>query len=210
MSLPARASLMEASVTVADYNKDGYGDLTLGSRRGGGSGGAVYILPGTSTGPSGSARTITQSTSGVPGTPESGDYFGSDVSAADTDGDGYPDLAIGVPGEVVGDSLFRAGGLTVLRGGPSGVTGTGARWYDYGTPGIEGETSDDAWLGNSVQLGDFNRDGRAELIASAPEAWRVHVLPGTASGPTGMNSVMLTTVSFGSPSPTRLWGTLAD
>ncbi|PLW66576.1 integrin-like protein [Streptomyces sp. SCUT-3] len=210
VNLPARASLTEASVTVADYDKDGYGDLTLGSRRGGGSGGAVYILPGTSTGPSGSARTITQSTSGVPGTPESADYFGSDVSAADTDGDGYPDLAVGVAGEIIGDGLFRSGGVTVLRGGPSGVTGTGARWYDYGTPGIEGEATEEGWLGDSVRLRDFNRDGRAELIASAPEAGRLYMLPGTASGPTGMNSVMLTAASFGSPSIVRLWAELAD
>ncbi|MFD3378435.1 MULTISPECIES: FG-GAP repeat protein [unclassified Streptomyces] len=93
MNLPASASLIEAGVTIADFDRNGYGDLALGSRSG--TGGAVFVLPGTSTGPGGSARKITQSTSGVPGTPESVDYFGSDVSAADTNGDGYPDLAVG-------------------------------------------------------------------------------------------------------------------
>jgi hypothetical protein len=193
VSLPSGASLTDAGVTIADFDKNGYGDLTLGSPRAGGSAqGAVYILPGTSTGPSGSARTITQSTSGVPGGREAWDNFGSDVSAADTNGDGYLDLAIGVQGEVIGDSYFSSGGLTVLRGGPSGITGTGARWYDVGTSGIAGETTEDGWLGASVHLRDYNRDNRAELVAFAPEAGRVYVLPGTSAGPTGTGSVMLT------------------
>ncbi|PJN08394.1 integrin-like protein [Streptomyces sp. CB01635] len=189
VSLPAAASLMEASVTIADYDKNGYGDLTVGAPRTG-TGGAVYILPGTSTGPSASAKKITQSTSGIAGSPESADSFGSDVSAADTNGDGYPDLAVGVKGEMIGDGPFRAGGITVLRGTSSGITGTNSRWYDYATPGVEGETTEEGWLGASVQLRDFNRDGRAELVASAPEVNRLYLLPGTASGPTGTGSFL--------------------
>ncbi|MFI6486863.1 FG-GAP repeat protein [Streptomyces sp. NPDC050564] len=109
------------------------------------------------------------------------------MSAADTNGDGYPDLAIGVAGEVIGDNLFRAGGITVLRGGSSGVTGTNARWYDVSTSGIEGELSDNdgGWFGDSVQLRDFNGDGRAELVASAPEAGRVYVPSGHVVGAYG-------------------------
>jgi hypothetical protein len=211
VSLPPGTSLTDAGVTIADFDKNGYGDLTLGSPRAGGSAqGAVYILPGTSTGPSGSARTITQSTSGVPGGREAWDNFGSDVSAADTNGDGYLDLAIGVQGEVIGDSYFSSGGLTVLRGGPSGITGTGARWYDAGTSGIAGETTEDGWLGASVHLRDYNRDNRTELVASAPEAGRAYVLPGTSAGPTETGSVMLTHTSFDSTSLGILWGQLAD
>lgn len=181
---------MEASVTIADYDKNGYGDLTVGAPRTG-TGGAVYILPGTSTGPSASAKKITQSTSGIAGSPESTDSFGSDVSAADTNGDGYPDLAVGVKGEMIGDGPFRAGGITVLRGTSSGVTGTNSHWYDYATPGVEGETTEEGWLGASVQLRDFNRDGRAELVASAPEVNRLYLLPGAASGPTGTGSFLV-------------------
>lgn len=195
---------MEASVTIADYDQNGYGDLTVGAPRTG-TGGAVYILPGTSTGPSSSARKITQSTSGVSGSAESADSFGSDVSAADTNGDGYPDLAVGVKGEMIGDGPFRAGGVTVLRGSASGVTGTDSRWYDYATPGVEGETTEEGWLGDSVQLRDYNGDGRAELAAAAPEVGRLYVLPGTTSGPTGTGSFLVE-----APTLTNFWAELAD
>ncbi|MFI2722566.1 FG-GAP-like repeat-containing protein [Streptomyces collinus] len=206
VSLPASASLMEASAVIADYDRNGYGDLTVGAPRAG-TGGAVYLLPGTSSGPSGSAKKITQSTSGVPGGPEFGDSFGSDVSASDANGDGRPDLAVGVKGEVLGDSLFYAGGVTVLRGGSSGITGTGARWYDYATAGVAGEPTEEGRLGASVQLRDFTRDARAELVAAAPEVGRLYLLPGTASGPTGSGSTMLTAQTLG---VSALWGTLAD
>ena len=217
VNLPSSASAMEASAVIADYDKNGYGDLTIGGERSG-SGGAVHVLPGTSTGPSSTVKTITQSTSGVPGTPEFSDYFGSDVSSADVNGDGYPDLAVGNSGEVIGDGPFRTGGLTVLRGGSSGLTGSGARWYDLTTPGIEGEPEDDnAALGASVQLRDFNADGRAELVAAAPgvglpdgTGGRVYVLPGTSTGPTGTGSFVITAASLGATSIKNFWGALTD
>ncbi|MEU9284868.1 FG-GAP-like repeat-containing protein [Streptomyces sp. NPDC048275] len=211
VTLPASAALTEASATIADFDKNGYGDLVVGSRRAG-KGGAVHVLPGTSNGPSGSAKKFTQATSGVPGTPESADYFGSDVSAADTNADGYPDLAVGVSGEVIGDNWFRMGGVTVLRGGTSGLTGKNSRMYDYATAGVEGEPGEenDAWFGDSVLLRDYTRDGRAELVAASSQNGRLHILPGSASGPTGTGSKMLTLTSLGLQSLTKFWAELAD
>ncbi|MGW5614498.1 FG-GAP repeat protein [Streptomyces sp. NPDC003877] len=118
-----------------------------------------------------------------------------------------PDLAVGVKGESLGDSLFYAGGVTVLRGGSSGITGTGARWYDYATTGVEGEPTEEGWLGASVQLRDFTRDSRAELVAAAPEAGRLYLMPGSASGPTGSGSTRLTARTLG---VSALRGTLTD
>ncbi len=198
IGLLGNSGLMNASATVADFDKDGYGDLAVGMGAAG-KGGAVRVFKGTAQGPSTTGTTFTQATTDVPGAPESGDRFGNDLSAADTNGDGYPDLAVGIPCEMIGDSLFRAGAVTVLRGGTGGLTGRGSRLYDVGTPGVEGDPAeeDDAWFGASVLLRDFNRDGRAELVAAATEAGRLHILPGTSSGPTGTGSSLLTTQSLG-------------
>ncbi|MCE0446405.1 FG-GAP-like repeat-containing protein [Streptomyces tricolor] len=72
---------------IADFNKDGYGDLAAGSQMYNNYQGRVSLWYGSSTGPATSAR-ITQATTNVAGTPESGDLFGSSVSAADINGDG--------------------------------------------------------------------------------------------------------------------------
>ncbi|MEU7468787.1 FG-GAP and VCBS repeat-containing protein [Streptomyces sp. NPDC044984] len=208
--LPASSEIVGSTAVIADFDKNGHGDLAVGVPRSG-KGGAVHVLKGGSTG-FGTAKSYSQNTSGVPGVRESGDSFGHDVSAADTNGDGYPDLAVGVPCEVIGSNLFRAGALTVLRGGSGGITGKGARQYDYGTAGVEGDPAEenDAWLGTSVLLRDFDHDGRAELAATANEAGRLHLLPGTASGPTGTGSVLLTPGELGLGARPFFGGALAD
>ncbi|WP_460067952.1 FG-GAP-like repeat-containing protein [Streptomyces sp. YKOK-I1] len=210
VSLPASTELVGSSATIADFDKNGYGDLAVGVSRSG-TGGAVHVLKGTSTGFSSTVKSLSQNTSGVPGTREANDYFGYDVSAGDVNGDGYPDLAVGVPLEVLGTRPSSSGAVTVLRGGASGLTGTGSRQYDYTTPGVEGPFDQgDTWFGASVLLRDYDRDGRAELVASSPEVGLLHLLPGTSSGPTGTGSTTLTAAGLGLGSLPYFGAALAD
>ncbi|MGW7255573.1 FG-GAP repeat protein [Streptomyces sp. NPDC054834] len=63
-------------------------------------GGRIAWIPGTADGPDGvRAVFVNQDSAAVPGTAEAGHGFGTDVSVADVDGDGYADIAVGVPGE---------------------------------------------------------------------------------------------------------------
>lgn len=156
-----------------DINHDGYDDLVLGQlssaddRAEGDDGGKIAVYYGSSKGPTGPADWWSQNSPGVPGTSEHGDAWGNDLSVGDVDGDGYADVAVGAPGEDVG-TVQDAGAVWLLRGSRDGVTATGAQSFDQNTANIPGTAeADDAW-GSQVRLADTNRDGRAELVASAP------------------------------------------
>ncbi|MBT2505487.1 FG-GAP repeat protein [Streptomyces sp. ISL-98] len=144
-----------------DFNGDGYRDLAIAApiaKVDGKSGaGYVAVVYGTSSGLDKSKRTlISQATAGIPGVPESGDYFGDRITAGDLDGDGYTDLVVGVHGEQIG-STGDSGALTVVWGGATGLTsGT-----DISSPLPENRYE----LGWDVAAGDFDGDGKTDLAA---------------------------------------------
>nr|WP_280871812.1 FG-GAP and VCBS repeat-containing protein [Streptomyces sp. MJP52] len=182
---------------IADFDKDGYGDIAVGTQIHDGYRGRVSVWYGSSTGPSTGAR-FTQATSGVAGTPEADDSFGSALSAGDVNGDGYKDLAIGVYGEAIG-TVSYAGGVHVLRGGSPGLTGTGSQFFDRSTAGVPGAVESSDTFGHRVLLRDVNGDGRADLHIAGAMSPGVRLL-GSASG--------VTTTSATAVSETVLHGTV--
>ncbi|MFC9858060.1 MULTISPECIES: FG-GAP repeat protein [unclassified Streptomyces] len=108
-----------------DINGDGYRDLVVpapaATVKGLDYAGSVVVLYGSAKGVSAAKRAvISQSSPGVPGAAEAGDWFGASASLADLDRDGFADLVVGAPGESIG-SATAAGSATVLWGSKQGL-----------------------------------------------------------------------------------------
>ncbi|WP_406338128.1 FG-GAP-like repeat-containing protein [Streptomyces sp. NBC_00649] len=120
-----------ASVSVGDYNADGYADVLAGapneditrtSNRS--NAGTSLLFKGSATGLTGTGSlAISQDEPGVPGSTETNDNLGSAVSLTDLTGFGRADLVIGAAGEDAGNGTL----LYV----PSNSTGLGLSTSKY-------------------------------------------------------------------------------
>ena len=125
------------------------------------------------------------------GTPEAHDFFGTAVAAGDFNGDGYRDLAIGVPGQEVGTVIGTegAGSVHVVYGTAAGLTSDGDQYWTQDSDGIAGAAETNDLFGEALAAGDFNGDGfddlvigvRWEDIGTVEEAGAVHVIYGSRS-----------------------------
>ncbi|WP_330289790.1 FG-GAP and VCBS repeat-containing protein [Streptomyces sp. NBC_00576] len=163
---------------IADFNKDGKGDIAIGTPLFSKYRGQVSIWYGAAAGPAKSAR-FTQNTPGIADNAETYDSFGAHIAAGDINGDGRQDLAISADGETLGGKPY-AGGVHVLYGRAGGLTATGSQWLARSTAGIPGDVTGDDSFGLKVRLRDGNRDGKADLyVYSLSGSLR---LLGSASG----------------------------
>jgi len=127
------------------------------------------------------------------GSKEAGDEHGRALAVGDFNGDGYDDLATGVPKEDVG-STVDAGMVVINYGSEFGVTQAGADFHTAETMGLTLRTG--ALLGSAIVAADFDHDGYDDLVIGAPgeqvvfvaRAGRVYVLEGGPSGLTFRNS----------------------
>ena len=176
-----------------DFNGDGYADLAVGvplenvgARV---DAGTVQVVLGSPTGPTAAGDQVWhQNRPGVLGAAERGDRFGAALASGDFDGDGFADLAIGVPGESIRGR--RAGAVHVLHGGPRGLTAAGDQVWHQNRPGVPGGNQSGDEFGATLAAGDFDSDGDADLAIGVPgeshdgyrSAGRVVVLLGSARG----------------------------
>ncbi|MGP3772992.1 FG-GAP repeat protein [Streptomyces sp. SDT5-1] len=166
---------------IGDVNGDGFGDIVTGQEwdpdtknpdgstvtvPGSVTGGQIHITYGSATGPA-AATDISQDTGNVPGGSERGDWFGSELSVGDVNGDGYTDVAVGAPGENL-DGVVNAGSVTVLYGSENGLnTTSGTQFFAQSTAGVPGSDEKNDYFGGEVKLADTNKDGKADLVVAA-------------------------------------------
>jgi len=160
------------SLVVGDINNDGYSDLAVGvpgeDRRSNiPDSGAVVLHFGSEEGLSDVHDIgLHQDTGGIVGRADSEDRFGHSVEMGDFNGDGFDDLAIGVPSEKETDAT--AGLVHILNGSGSGVTATGNIILHQDSAGFEGNAVIDDAFGKSLSAGDFNHDGFCDLVVGIP------------------------------------------
>jgi hypothetical protein len=187
------------ALASGDFDGDGWDDLAVGvPGQPAGSAdyaGGVHLLYGSPGGLTANRdRLLTEAELGV--TAKYDDGFGDALASADFDGDGYADLAVGIPSrDLLGVSPEDVGSVNVLYGSSGGLSTEDIdTWYQWDLLGLEDEPEEGDQFGEVLAAADFNGDGYADLAVGIPhedieyvptpaeDAGAVQVLYGTAEG----------------------------
>ena len=157
------------AVAAGDFNGDHRDDLAVGAPLmdigTAKDAGEVSVLLGTQNGLTATgSKVFNQNTASVPDTAETGDEFGHALAVGDFNGDGYDDLAIGVPGE-----NGNGGAVEELFGSPGGLTTTGSKLWSEDTTGVTDFQEAGDLFGWSLATGRFDSDGYTDLMVGVPE-----------------------------------------
>lgn len=168
--------LFGMALAVGDFDGDTYDDLAVGAPGADDSGvtdaGAVHVLYGSSSGLTATGDQLWhQDSTGISGEAETEDDFGSVLTTADFDCDGYSDIVASVPLEDV--SVPEAGAVHVLYGSSGGVSNVND-FYRQGVGGVGGLSEEGDHFGASLVAGNYNGDqssGRDcdDLTIGAPD-----------------------------------------
>ena len=186
-----------SALAAADFDADGYVDLAVGVPSDDVGAvvvaGAVAVLYGSAAGLQADAPDdllLTQDTPRVDDAAEVGDRFGEALAAGDLDGDGFADLAVGVPEEDV--TVDDDGAVAVVHGSSGGLQGSAPadQLWHQDSAGVRESAEVGDEFGDRLAIGDFDGDGFGDLAVGVPQEDRsgladsgvVAVLHGSAAG----------------------------
>jgi len=169
-------------VARGDFNGDGLADIAVGvpneTELGATNTGIVNVMLGSAAGlASAGNQTFSESDFGLD--LRKGDHFGSALASGDFNGDGFSDLAIGIPDREEG-TFKNAGRVVVVNGSPGGLNKSTASILPL-LSGGQGRA------GAALVWADFNGDGFGDLAVGIPDKALSHqvytvVLPSITPG----------------------------
>jgi hypothetical protein len=188
------------ALSGADYNGDGFADLAIGAPSedltNGRNAGALHVLYGSAAGLQATSpedQFWTQDSPDVQNEVGPEERFGRALRAGDFNGDGYADLAIGVPYQAYGTQR-NAGGVSVLYGSSTGLQAISPddQFWSQDSPDVQDKVNTADRFGWAFAVEDFNGDGYADLAIGVPmesvealqirAAGAVSVLYGSSAG----------------------------
>jgi hypothetical protein len=147
--------------------------------------GGVHVIRELSLLPSGDFFAL--DSPGIAGASGGLDFFGASLTTGDFDGDGFGDLAVGAPGEILG-LHNSAGAVHVLFN--SGLQPDRNQFWTQNSYGVLDAVETGDGFGGALATGDFNADGRDDLAIGVPgedigiraDAGAINVLYGATGG----------------------------
>ncbi|MGA7307121.1 MAG: FG-GAP-like repeat-containing protein [Rhodothermales bacterium] len=170
------------TLASGDFNNDGFDDLAVGAPNEDDliqDDGAVYVYDGSDSFDSVHDLRMVQNNLDLTGAVQNrrNEQFGAALETGDFNGDGFDDLAIGVPGDsVLGNAVGGPfGSVNILSGTRSGLSFSGVEQSACSDPSSQIPCAGSVvapminW-GSALASGDFNADGFDDLSIGFPGA----------------------------------------
>ena len=204
--LDLQSDLNFASVlATGDFNGDGFDDLAIGTPNYDGGAGCVQIAYGTFNGLTTKNSEIWHQDMGsIIGVSEPNDHFAKALVAGDFNGDGFDDLAVGVPDEdvnVSGTDYMDAGCVNIIYGSKHGLWDHKNTLLDQDDAKATYGVLADNHFGAALAVGDIDGNGRVDLVVGSPG--NDIVIDGTTLVDAGLINIFFTS-SYANKEPDQL------